>query len=736
MNQMQEPVRDIAVGANGTVYAAGSFNFPGLNNKLLKGVAQWNGSYWTDIGGGLDPSPLGVYAIAEKEGALFVGGAFFLPGQSVVSHFAMWTGVNWVDYTRDLNGWVLDIVVTADNQMIVGGNFGTTSNMLNRIARFTQAKWEPVGAGFNGPVHTLAAAKDGTLYAGGDFTASNGLTMVGVARFVNGVMWLPLGSGLSGGAQVVRALEVDETNTLYVGGNFVAAGGVTANNVARWNGVDWTALGSGTTNGVECLALGKAGQLFIGGFPDAPTNPHTSGSAKVQVRATRELTIDGASVVNATYEDADLSVVVSTNSPVDKVLTVRNTSVASVAAQGTDYALKFEGVGSTYLVAEQSGNWEFLPTKDSLAIHVAAKALQVTAEAKTKTYGENDPALTYQVQPQNKATWTGVLAREVGEDVDTYEIQKGTLSAGANYDVTYTPANFVIGPKALQITAKPSGKNYGDSDPDLIYQQTGLLATDAITGSLEREVGEDVATYDILQGSLSAGLNYEIEYLPSVFTISKRPVTVTMNAQAKVYGSSDPTLTYSATGLLQNESLTGSLERKLGGTVGSYLILPGTPTGANYYDLQFEDAELDITPKPLQVTAIARSKKVGDTDPALTYESEGLEDGDILSGSLSRKAGETAGTYPILLGTLDAGANYTIEFQSADFTIRQSVGNLPWQNAALAPFQMKNGILYVGNYSGPVRVLNAKGSQVQEIWVHAGGSYPLDLKNGQYLAHK
>lgn len=661
MNQMQEPVRDIAIGANGTVYAAGSFNFTGLNNKSLKGVAQWNGSYWVNLGEGLDPSPGGVYAIAELGGALFAGGAFKVPGKSTVSYFAMWDGMNWVDLTRDLNGWVLDIVVTADNQMIVGGNFGTTSNMLNRIARFTQAKWEPVGAGFNGPVHTLASSKDGTLYAGGDFTASNGLTMVGVARFVNGVMWLPLGSGLSGGAQVVRALEVDETNTLYVGGNFVAAGGVIANHVARWNGVDWSALGSGTTNGVECLALGKAGQLYIGGFPDAPTNPHTSGSAKVQVRATRELTIDGASAVNVTYEDADLPLTVSTNSPVDKVLTVRNPAVASVTTQGTDYALKFEGVGSTYLVAEQSGNWEFLPTKDSLAIHVAAKALQVTAEAKTKTYGENDPALTYQVQPQNKATWTGTL---------------------------------------------------------------------------QREVGEDVATYDILQGSLSAGLNYEIEFLPSAFTIAKRPVTVKMDAQTKVYGSADPQLTYNTTGLLQSESLTGSLERQPGDTVGSYLILPGTLTGANYYDLQFEDAELDITPKPLLVKAIARSKKLGDKDPTLTYESEELEDGDTFSGVLSRKAGETVGTYPIEIGTLDAGANYTIEFQSADFTIQQTVANLPWKNAAFAPFQVKNGILYVGNYSGPVRILNAKGSLAQELWVNAGGSYSLDLKKGQFLVHK
>ncbi len=44
--------------------------------------------------------------------------------------------------------------------------------------------------------------------------------------------------------------------------------------------------------------------------------------------------------------------------------------------------------------------------------------------------------------------------------------------------------------------------------------------------------------------------------------------------------------------------------------------------------------------------------------------------GDLLSGSLARAAGENVGTYAIGQGTL-ANSNYTITFNSADFTIDQ-----------------------------------------------------------------
>lgn len=50
--------------------------------------------------------------------------------------------------------------------------------------------------------------------------------------------------------------------------------------------------------------------------------------------------------------------------------------------------------------------------------------------------------------------------------------------------------------------------------------------------------------------------------------------------------------------------------------------------------------QLEVMPRPVTVTADKQAKTYGDEDPALTYTTIGLMDGDSLSGSLDRAAGE------------------------------------------------------------------------------------------------
>jgi hypothetical protein len=56
------------------------------------------------------------------------------------------------------------------------------------------------------------------------------------------------------------AAAVSNTGDVYVGGFFTSAGGVAANYIARWNGTEWSSLGSGVGLGgdstyVVALAL-------------------------------------------------------------------------------------------------------------------------------------------------------------------------------------------------------------------------------------------------------------------------------------------------------------------------------------------------------------------------------------------------------------------------------------------------------------------------------------------------
>jgi len=95
---------------------------------------------------------------------------------------------------------------------------------------------------------------------------------------------------------------------------------------------------------------------------------------------------------------------------------------------------------------------------------VTPKALSVTAAAKSKTYGNADPAFTYSADGLvGSDGFNGALLRDAGESVGIYAINRGTLSAGSNYTLSFTGADLTITPKALagsDITLIRDGNSY------------------------------------------------------------------------------------------------------------------------------------------------------------------------------------------------------------------------------------------------------------------------------------
>src|SRR5207237_325162 len=113
-------------------------------------------------------------------------------------------------------------------------------------------------------------------------------------------------------------------------------------------------------------------------------------------------------------------------------------------------------------------------------------------------------------------------------------------------------------------------------------------------------------------------------------SITPATLSVAADAQTKVYGSSDPALSYKVSGLQFSDTesvLTGHLDRAAGEDVGSYAIGQGTLAADSNYTLAFTGNVLSITARPVTVTADATSKVYGDLDPALTYQ--------ITNGSLA-----------------------------------------------------------------------------------------------------
>ncbi len=347
-------------------------------------------------------------------------------------------------------------------------------------------------------------------------------------------------------------------------------------------------------------------------------------------------------------------------------------------------------------LALNSGNYDLSYQGNNLTITKAL--LNVIADAKTKVYGDADPALTYQVSGLKNGDTAGAvlnggsLSRVAGENVGVYGINQGGLALNSgNYDLSYQGNNLTITKALLNVIADAKTKVYGDADPSLTYQVSGLKNGDSagsiLTGGLNRAAGENVGVYGINQGDLALNSgNYDLSYQGNNLTITKALLNVIADAKTKVYGDADPSLTYQVSGLKNGDSagsiLTGGLNRAAGENVGVYGINQGDlALNSGNYDLSYQGNNLTITKALLNVIADGKTKVYGDADPSLTYQVSGLKNGDsagsILTGGLNRAAGENVGVYGINQGDLALNSgNYDLAYQGNNLTITKALLNV------------------------------------------------------------
>lgn len=121
--------------------------------------------------------------------------------------------------------------------------------------------WQALGTGTDSPVYTSASAPGGSLYAGGAFGQAGGMSTNYVARW-DGTTWHALGAGMN---DTVLSLAVSPGGSVYAGGTFTTAGNLPARHVARWDGTAWRALGAGIAFRVAALAASPDGMLYAGG---------------------------------------------------------------------------------------------------------------------------------------------------------------------------------------------------------------------------------------------------------------------------------------------------------------------------------------------------------------------------------------------------------------------------------------------------------------------------------------
>lgn len=323
---------------------------------------------------------------------------------------------------------------------------------------------------------------------------------------------------------------------------------------------------------------------------------------------------------------------------------------------------------------------------------ITVKQITVTADPdQTKVYGDSDPAeFTYTVEGTLASgdEFTGALTRDLGENIGIYQIKKGSLALSSNYNLVFVPDYFHITPKPITITAD-AGQNkvYGENDPVFTFTITGeLVSGDTYSGALSRESGQNIGFYAITQGSLVLPNNYDVTYVSNDFEITAKPITITADAgQNKVYGDSDPVFTFTfSEELVSGDTYSGALSRESGENVGFYAISQGSLVLPNNYDVSYVSNDFEITTKAITVTADAGQNKIyGQTDPVFTYSvSAELISGDDFTGELTRVAGENAGLYDILQGSLALSGNYNLTYTGDEFEILKANPQITWSDPA------------------------------------------------------
>jgi hypothetical protein len=242
-------------GSGAALHATGTFTSAG--GAPAAGVARWNGSQWQPLATGIGSCGGTVSGLALASfgsggvASLVLAGEFTRAGSRVVNNVAAWDGSAW-HAVPDAPTLGIDPNVAVmkrgslptGDALFVSGPCYAGSSMMSGVLKYDATGWHPTGSPLSAA--TLEAWDDGSgigLYAGS----------TGLWRF-DGVTWTTLGTPFTSpypstepSVTVLKVYDDGSGPSLFVGGIFDSVAAVPASNIAKWNGVSWSALGAGVT---------------------------------------------------------------------------------------------------------------------------------------------------------------------------------------------------------------------------------------------------------------------------------------------------------------------------------------------------------------------------------------------------------------------------------------------------------------------------------------------------------
>lgn len=258
----------VIVGADGYVYAFGDFTM--IGSVFANRIARFNGNSWEALGSGANNQVGGV--TVGLNGYVYAFGSFTAIGGIAANGVAYWNGSSWNAMgSGPAGGSIVAMITGLDGRVYAGGSFTSISGVANtvRIAFWTGTVWNAMGTGgASGQVSSLGVGLDGSIYAGGSFTAMGGVATTQSLAKWTGSAWVSIGQTNAGVDITAIAIGID--GTVYIGGNFSSIGGLSISNIAQWNGVQWSALGSGISITISRMFTDNAGNLYVTGGTGTP----------------------------------------------------------------------------------------------------------------------------------------------------------------------------------------------------------------------------------------------------------------------------------------------------------------------------------------------------------------------------------------------------------------------------------------------------------------------------------
>lgn len=246
-------------GSGPALYAGGVFTMAG--DVVTRGIARWNGSTWSGVGGsGIDFS--GIFAMTVWDDgngpALYAAGYFnHISGVAALA-IAKWNGTTWSKLGSGINGTVSCLIGHDDGSgpsLFAGGHFSVAGGVsASNVAKWNGTSWSNLSSGCDDRIYSAAIHDDGSgtaLYFAGHVTNAGGESVMHVTKW-DGANWSAVGEvgGLMGAGKgdhlhTLRVFNDNGIPRLHGGGFFLEADGNIVRNCTRWNGTEWLPMGPG-----------------------------------------------------------------------------------------------------------------------------------------------------------------------------------------------------------------------------------------------------------------------------------------------------------------------------------------------------------------------------------------------------------------------------------------------------------------------------------------------------------